>query len=156
MHVSDNFDKHVYWCSARTHFIETFGKRTYSNGLKGANYLLWLTERLSRSVFFIRFFDKQSWILTTSKSFEKSGYEAWCSNFHHCCSNILSSILVGIDLQCFHQHMALVSRCGHPFGEANFQDLDEFRHTFFRFDGYDKVPFIKRQKPFKVSFICFL
>ena len=35
---------------------------------------------------------------------------------------------------------------------ASIPDLDEFRHTFFRFDnGYDKVQFIKRQKPFKVK-----
>ena len=41
-------------------------------------------------------------------------------------------------------------------GNFNIQDLDEFRHTFFRRDGddhlcYEKVQFIKRQKPFKVS-----
>ena len=40
-------------------------------------------------------------------------------------------------------------------GNFNIQDLDEFRHTFFRRDGddhlcYEKVQFIKRQKPFKV------
>jgi len=39
-------------------------------------------------------------------------------------------------------------------GNFNIQDLDEFRHTFFRRDGddhlcYEKVQFIKRQKPFK-------
>lgn len=37
--------------------------------------------------------------------------------------------------------------------------MDEFRHTFFRRDGddhlcYEKVQFIKRQKPFKVSTKC--
>ena len=43
---------------------------------------------------------------------------------------------------------------------AALQDLDEFRHTFFTTNdismsecrlGEDKVQFIKRQKPFKVS-----
>ena len=38
------------------------------------------------------------------------------------------------------------------FGRANEQDIDEFRHTFFRADqaaGAKKIKYIKRQKPFK-------
>jgi hypothetical protein len=54
---------------------------------------------------------------------------------------------VGDDIQFFKQHVEMLQ---HPFGLASIPDLDEFRHTFFRFDnGYDKVQFIKRQKPFK-------